>query len=258
MAEPALLVEADGFVRTLTINRPERRNALNLEVLEALATTLESYGNDPSVRAVVLRGAGDQSFCSGMDLGSSAQESGGRRGASERAFAAVLGCPAPIIAMIYGFAVGAGCDLAVSCDFRVAADTARIGINPVKLGLVYNYRSIQKFVGLFGGAAAKEIFLTGRFTDAQRAKEIGLVHFVASEADLPKVTYALAQELAQNAPLAMAGTKQIINRSVTDHRLSPEVEAEFQAIVDRAWSSEDNKEARKAFAEKRKPQFQGR
>ncbi|MBI2917790.1 MAG: enoyl-CoA hydratase/isomerase family protein [Chloroflexi bacterium] len=258
MAEPALLVAGEGFIRTLTINRPERRNALNLEVLEALADTLESFQSYADVRAVVLRGAGEQSFCSGMDLGSSAQESGGRRGASERAFKAVLDCPAPIIAMIYGFAVGAGCDLAVTCDFRVAADTARIGINPVKLGLVYNYRSIQKFVGLFGGAAAKEIFLTGRFMEAQRAREIGLVHFVAPEAELPKVTYALAQELAQNGPLAMAGTKRIINRHITDQRLAPEIETEFQAIVDRAWNSEDNKEARRAFAEKRKPAFQGR
>lgn len=258
MGELALLVEGDGLVRTLTINRPERRNALNLEVLEALAETLESYQKNPQVRAVVLRGAGDQSFCSGMDLGSSREEGGSRRGASQRAFDAVLNCPAPIIAMIYGFAVGAGCDLAVTCDFRVAADTARIGINPVKLGLVYNYRSIQKFVATFGGAAAKEIFLTGRFHTAQRAKEFGLVHVVVPEAELPKATYALAEELAANSPLGMAGTKHIINRSLTDQRLTPEVEAEFQSIVDRAWNSEDTKEARRAFAEKRKPVFQGR
>lgn len=258
MAGPVLLVQRDSLVWTLTINRPERHNALNLEVLERLADTLESFRDNSEVRAVVLRGAGEHAFCSGMDLGPSREEGEQRGEAIQRAFASLLACPAPVIAMIYGYAVGVGCDLAATCDFRVAAGTARIGMNAVKQrGLVYNYRAIRKFLGLFGGAAAKEVFLIGRLIDAKRAQEIGLVHFVFREAGLPGATYALAEELVQNAPLAMSGTKHIINRFLTDERLTPEAEAEFQAIVDRARNSADSKEANRAFAEKRKPQFIG-
>ena len=159
--------------------------------------------------------------------------------------------------MIYGYAVGAGCDLAAACDFRIIADSARMGINPVKLGLVYTPKAIGRLVKLIGPGYTKELFLTGRFFPAQRAQEMGLVNYVVPENELLATTYSLAQEITENAPLAVAGTKSIINKYISS-KLSPEEESEMRAIVRHGRQTEDMKEGVQAFAEKRKPEFQGK
>lgn len=254
MEEDIILEEKVGYVTTLVINRPERRNALNIEALTKLTDILNRLGNDKSNRVVILRGAGEQAFCSGMELGGT----GSAGSILQQLKDAVANYPYPIIAMIYGFALGAGCDLAFTCDFRFAADNIKIGINPVKLGWTYEYNSIYRFIKLIGAANAKELFLTGRFFGAHRAKEMGLVNYVYPVAELAAATRAFANELADNAPQAMAGTKFIFNRLLEYPRISTEDGAEMRTIAEKLLQSEDAKEGRRAFAEKRKPDFQGR
>ena len=259
MAQEVLLMEKDGGVCTLSINRPERRNALSLELLYRLGDAFNALKTDRDVRVVVLRGAGEKAFSSGMDL----QDVDEVKVAEEDnpinyAMQSVISYPCPVIAMIYGAAMGAGCDLAVSCDLRVAADTAVMGINPVRIGRVYPPAGVQRLINVVGLSQAKELFFTGRFIDAQRAKEIGLVDHVVVAEELPSFTYALAREIADNAPLAVSTTKTIFTRLLKHQRLSPEDEDEILALIDIVERSEDAREGRLAFIEKRKPRFVGK
>lgn len=254
-----LLVEIKDFICTITINRPQRRNALNAQVLTGLGDTLNSIKERKDVRVVILRGSGEEAFSSGMDLLSSREGGEGERRKSALPYAreSIIACPCPVIAMAFGYVAGAGCDLAVTCDFRIAADSAQFAMPPVKLGLVYDYKAVQRFINLVGLGNTKELFLTGKFVDARKAKEIGLVNHIAPKDDLVAFTLSFAREMTGNAPLAMAGTKMAIAKLLAYQNLPPQMEAEIQAITDRCWQSEDAKEARKAFAEKRKPVFKG-
>ncbi len=262
MAEELLLVQKEGSICTLTINRPERRNSMNPEILLQLGDILNSLKEEGEVRAVVIRGAGEESFSSGYDIGristGSREETSPRRNPLEYGTASVLAYPYPVIAMIYGYAVGAGLELAVTCDLRLAADTARLGITPAKLGVVYNYTGILKFLNLVGVAQTKELFYTGRLITAQRAQDIGLVDHVLPAQELAKATYDLAREIAENAPLSVSGTKTTIARLLSCQTLRPEDEAELRKLQAQAFLSEDLKEGQRAFMEKRKPKFAGR
>ena len=259
LSKDELLVEIKDFVCTITINRPQRRNALNADVLTKLGDTLTSFKATGDVRAVILRGAGEEAFSSGMDLLSSREGGEGERRKSALPYAreSIINCSCPVIAMIFGYVAGAGCDLAVTCDFRIAADNAQVAMPPVKLGLVYDYKAIQRFINLIGLGNAKELFLTAKFVDARKAKEIGLVNHVVPKDGLSAFTHSFAQDMSGNAPLAMAGTKITIAKLLAYQNLTPQAEAEIQAIIEKCWQSEDAKEARKAFAEKRKPVFKG-
>lgn len=250
-----LLVEQKDHICTVIINRPDKRNSLSPELARAIRETFSGIRGGDGIRVVVLRGAGDKAFCAGADLGAVIGAEGGGSLVQE-AIESVVACPCPVIAMIYGYALGAGCDLAAASDFRIMADTARIGINPVKLGLVYFPRSIERFISLIGVAYTKEMFLTGRFFTAQRAKEMGLVNYVVPAEELETLTYSLAGEIAENAPLAVAGMKSIINR--LQSKLRPQEEKELRAIMERSWTTEDFQEGARAFIEKRKPDFKGK
>lgn len=260
MVEEVLLIEKEENICTITINRPERRNALSPEVLYRLGDALNALKDDREVRVVVLRGAGEKAFSSGFDLGggAAALEEARKGNPIDYAMGSIISYPCPVIAMIYGAAMGAGCDLAVTCDLRIAADTVRMGINPVKLGLVYPPSGIRRLINVVGLPRAKELFFTGRFIDAQRAKEIGLVNHVVPAEELPPFTYALAREIAENAPLAVSTTKAIFNRLLKYQRLSADDEAEIIALINTVLTSEDAKEGPTAFIQKRKPKFTGR
>lgn len=257
-----LLMERERNICTMTINRPERRNALSLELLHRLGDTFNALKDDRDVRVVVLRGAGQKAFSSGMDLQDAAATEELKVAREDNpinfAVGSIISYPCPVIAMIYGAAVGAGCDLAVACDLRIAADTAVMGINPVRIGRVYPPAGVQRLINVVGLSQAKEMFFTGRFIDAHRAKEIGLVDHVVAAEELSSFTYALAREIADNAPLAVSTTKAIFTKLLKHRRLNTEDEIEIMALIDIVERSEDAREGRQAFIEKRKPRFIGK
>jgi len=259
--DESLIVRRQGRVCTFIINRPDKLNSVTPEVMARLTDGLSALGEDDEVRAVVLRGAGTGAFSAGFDIGRIGglpQEAGPPGNPLERGLEAIASYPYPVIAMVYGYALGGGCHLAAACDLCLAADTAVFAMTPARLGLVYPIEGFRFFVSRLGPAYAKELFLTARQIQAQRAMEMGLVHQVVPEAELEATVYALAQELAEeNAPLAVKGSKLIINRLAAGPLTEAE-EQEFRAWMAHAFASEDAKEARAAFKAKRKPQFQGR
>jgi enoyl-CoA hydratase len=249
-----LLIDNDNGICTVAINRPVRRNALNRDVLQSISHFFTDTVIKEKIRVVVLRGAGEKSFCSGADLEVLTMPE--LRQYVQAAVSSIYNCPCPTIALIYGFAVGAGCDIALACDFRVAEETARMGINPVKLGLVYFPDSIKRFIDLIGLANTRKLMLTGRFFLAPEAREMGLLQYMVPTGKAKETAYTLAAELAENAPLAMAGNKLIMN-TVLKNRLSSDDTEAIKSATDRASQSRDLAEGVTAFLEKRKPDFHG-
>jgi enoyl-CoA hydratase/carnithine racemase len=263
LEENLILVRKEGNVCTITINQPQRRNTMNPEALLLLGDALNALAQDGETRAVVIRGAGDEAFSSGYDIsriGGTAQRelTGPRQNPLEYGMNSVVAFPYPVIAMIYGYAIGAGLELAVTCDLRFASDNARLGITPAKLGVVYRPEGILKFLNIVGVSLTKELFYSGRLITAQRARERGLVDYVFPPSELERATYDLAREIAENAPLSVSGTKSTIARLFTYQKLSPEDRTELNKLQARAMSSEDLKEGQRAFMEKRQPKFTGR
>jgi enoyl-CoA hydratase/carnithine racemase len=258
-----LLVKIENRICLITINRPEKRNSLTPELLEELYTLMEKLKTEGDAWVVIIRGAGEKAFCAGYDIGQiptsrDRGEAGGQE-LLEKCFNSVYHFPYPVIAMLNGFTVGAGLDLATNCDLRIASEDARLGITPSKLGVVYHPNGIQRVINLVGPAATKELFYTGRLITAQRAKEIGLVDYVAPSDRLEETVMALAAEIAVNAPLSVKGHKQIINCIVKPKaQLAPTEEDEIRDVIFRAFNSEDLAEGRTAFLEKRSPVFKGK
>ncbi len=231
-----LLVKHDGYICTLTINRPEKRNALNYEVLTGLKDTLGSLAKEGKTRVVILTGAGEMAFSAGMDLGFVNSERERADKILDEALDSVLKCPIPVIARIQADAFGAGCDLTSTCDFRIASDNVRMGIPPVKFGWVYYPKSIQRLINLIGVAYTKELFLTARFVPAARAKEMGLLHYLVSPATLDATVNTLAQEIAEKAPLAVQGTKYVICQLTAYHQLDSSVRKRSTNLLKNATS----------------------
>ena len=271
MEQQALLTEKKEGICTITLNRPERRNALSPDLLISMVQQLRALAEDKSIRVIVLRGTGQQAFSSGYDITnlpdvSRLEEIGIKVSTPEESTSTLLSAVedlvtehrCPIIAMIYGFCIGAGLDLAASCDLRIASESAEFAMPPARLGNLYHFGGIAKFVRLAGTAATSELFLTGARVNADRAREMGLVNMVVPEEQLEKTVYDMAGQICENAPLAVSGIKAMVRRLGKYPPLDPKDEDEFRAMVQKVRSSEDYQEGRKAFKEKRKPQFQGR
>lgn len=265
MDDKLIIVEKQDRICTITLNRPEKRNSLSPPLLLQFIRVMESLNEDPEIRVVVIRGAGNEAFSAGYSIfdipkGMSPEDMEELKKINPllRGLEVIPEYRYPVIAMINGFALGAGCELAATCDLRVASDKSRLGMPPAKLGVLYSFSGHRRFVNLVGEANAKEIFLTGRMVDAHRAKEMGLVNYVVSEDDLMSVTYDLAREITENAPLSVSGSKTLINKCVSSPIPAAEDEALAEQLMARCFSSEDLKEGQKAFKEKRKPAFQGK
>ncbi|MDI6755591.1 MAG: enoyl-CoA hydratase-related protein [Thermodesulfobacteriota bacterium] len=265
MEENLLIVEREDRLCTITLNRPERRNALSPYLLYQLSETLNQLQAEGEIRCVVLRGAGDKAFSSGYDITAiptdvtpEVMEALRKKNPLQMGLEAIKDFPYPVIAMINGMAFGAGCELALTCDIRIAADTARLGMPPAKLGIVYMPDGIMRFVNTVGLANAKEIFFTGRYYPALRAKEMGLVHYVLPLDQIVSFTKEMGREIAENAPLSLKGMKTIFNTCFKHQKMEPEDMQKIEALVAQAFNSDDLKEGQKAFLEKRKPGFKGR
>lgn len=264
MNDAPVLKQIENRVATLTLNRPERRNALSPQLLDLLVTNLDELGKDDAVRAVVIQGAGDKVFSSGYDLATLPAGVGtediarASENPLERAIQAIHAYPYPVIAMIKGYAYGAACELALSCDFRVAAQEVKMGFPPAKLGIIYPPLGLLRMVRKIGIQAAKELFFTGRSIEPSRVKALGLVDFYVERDQLEAATYGLATEIAANAPLSLKGIKRIIGIAERTPSLTSEEQAELGAMVMEAFNSEDAREGLTAFFEKRKPCFTGR
>jgi enoyl-CoA hydratase len=257
-----IVARREGALGWLVFDNPARRNAVSLAMWESIRGVLEDFAADPQVRVVVLAGAGDKAFVSGADISQfesqrSAPEQVQRyEEIAEGAQRRLQAFDKPTVAMIRGYCLGAGLNIANVCDLRIAAEDARLGIPAARMGLGYRASSTKNLVDVVGAANAREILLTGRQLGAAEAKAMGLVHQVVETPSLEQATRQYCASLAANAPLTMRTAKRIIGELLKPH-------GEFDAAQARAWVKEcfdstDYVEGRRAFMEKRKPLFTGK
>lgn len=244
-----------GGVRELTVSNPARKNALDDGLLEQLDRAL---GEGDDVRAWLVRGAGEGIFSAGYDLTSLSDYQPGTRLPDER-LGEVLDRlsrhPAPSVALVTGPAIGAGCELAVACDFRVGDARALFAMPPAKIGVVYALKGLQRLVARVGEGRARYLFLTGRRLPADDAQRAGLLDVLAADAEAQAL--ALCAELAGNAPLAVRGMKRGL-ALLEEGGGSVEARADYEALRRASFNSADAKEGRDAVLEKRAPRFTGR
>ena len=260
MTDSPLLTADHDAIRVITVNRPDKLNALNAATLDALHAAFDAAAGDDAVRAVVLTGAGPKAFVAGADI---AEMSGltpvqgrdfSQRG--QRMMRRVEKMPKPVIAMVNGFALGGGLELAMCCHLRIAADTAKVGQPEINLGLVPGFGGTQRLLRLAGRAAVLELCLTGAPLDATRAQQLGIVSRVVPAAELEAETMKLAAQLAAAAPLALRGILDCVNVGA-DCALDEAMEYEA-AQFGLVFSTDDMREGTRAFLERRKPEFSGR
>jgi enoyl-CoA hydratase len=257
--ERVVQIESEGGVRILTINRPEKRNALNAEVRERLAEAIDQATADPEARVLVFTGAGDKAFVAGADVG----EFAGRSPLEQRramtaptVFDKVWNAPLPTIAMINGWCLGGGCELALACDVRIGADTATLGQPEVRLGIIPGGGATQRLPRLVGYGKALQLILSGATLDGVAAYEIGLLDEVVPASELRERTLEIARAMADKSPVTLALAKRAV-RAALELPLSAGLEQERDLFA-LAFATEDKAEGVAAFLEKRKPVWRGR
>jgi enoyl-CoA hydratase/carnithine racemase len=258
-----LLDQPAEAVTRLTICNPERRNALDHEILDAIADVLPRLDRGIENRCVLITGS-PPLFSAGYDIAGIPEESFERDAEAlvahpfHAALEAIAKHPWPTVAAINGHCLGGGLELAITCDLRICAAGAKLGMPPAKLGLIYGHTGLRKFLDVVGLPRTKELFLTGRNFDAARADAIGLVNQVVGDEELEGESVALAAAIAGNAPLSMRGNKHAINLLSEVAELTPQQEAGLVALRESCFESEDFREGIRAFGEKRRPQWRGR
>ncbi|MBI4409329.1 MAG: enoyl-CoA hydratase/isomerase family protein [Gemmatimonadetes bacterium] len=259
MSFETLLVAVRDRVATITVNRPDKRNALSAAVRRELLQALEALRQDDEVRVVVFTGAGDKAFIAGADIAEFAERTPlEQRQAMDdrRPFDQVAAFPKPTIAMINGYCLGGGCELAIACDLRVAARSARLGQPEIKLGILPGGGGTQRLPRLVGFGRAMRLILTGEMVGAEEAERIGLVDLVVDDDALAARTRELAALLASYSPVALRLAKDAV-RAALEMPLSAGLRYERELFVT-AFTSEDKQEGVRAFLEKRAPEFRGR
>jgi enoyl-CoA hydratase len=254
-----LVADTDG-IRRITVNRPDKLNALDAATLDALQAAFDAAAADPAVRVVVLTGAGPKAFVAGADIAEMAdlRPTEGRdfslRG--QRLMRSIETLPKPVVAMVNGFALGGGLELAMGCHLRIAADTAKVGQPEIGLGLIPGFGGSQRLLRLAGRAATLELCLLGAPVTAERALQLGIVNRVVSAAELETETLKVAMQLAASAPLALRATLDVVNiggECGIEEGLQYET-AQFGLM----FATDDMREGTRAFMERRKPTFTGR
>lgn len=256
-----ILAEIRDATGWLTINQPERRNAISLEMWEGISRAITAFADSAEVRSVVMTGAGDKAFTAGADI-SQFDKNRADADAADRyakisrdARHLILDLRKPVIAMIRGFCMGGGLGIAMTADIRIAAEGSTFGIPAARLGIAYDTVNLLRLVRLVGPSKAKEILFTARRYSAEQALEMGLINEVVAPEDLEDTVRTMCAEIAQNAPLSMEASKLTIDELA---KVPADIDAAaIQAMVDRCFNSADYKEGRAAFMEKRKPAFTG-
>jgi enoyl-CoA hydratase len=254
-----ILLETSNRISILTINRPDKRNALNQATRDEMVHALDSLEKSAESRVLIITGAGDRAFIAGADI----NEFEGRTALMQReamkglrVFTAIEDFPKPVIAMINGFCLGGGLETALACDIRIASDTAKLGQPEINLGIIPGGGGTQRLTRLVGEGKAMEIILTGDAIDAAHAKEIGLVNHVVPAAELRSTVLGLAGRIAERSPIALRTAKEAV-KSAARMNLREGLEREMDLFC-LTFGSEDKAEGVRAFLEKRKPDFKGR
>jgi enoyl-CoA hydratase/carnithine racemase len=253
---------AEAVVR-LRIDNPERRNALDHEILDAIAETMPRLDRGIETRCVLITGA-PPVFSAGYDIASIPDETFERDAEAlvahpfHAAIETIAKHPWPTVAAINGHCLGGGLELAITCDLRICASGAKLGMPPAKLGLIYGHTGLRRFLDTIGLARTKELFMTGRNYEAMRAEQLGLVNEVVSDERLETESVRLAAAIAANAPLSVRGNKHAVDLLNACPVLTEQQEAGLIALRESGFSSEDFREGVSAFAEKRRPEWTGR
>jgi enoyl-CoA hydratase/carnithine racemase len=256
MADEVLKIERrDNFV-TVTMNRAEKRNALNVALMQAFDEAISSIEGETEIRAVIVRGEGS-SFCSGLDLAEADRLEGGQGPVNiERVFHRLANLSVPTIAAIQGAALAGGCELALHCDLRIAAEDLRMGMTVARVGLLVPYDFIRKLIEIIGAANTAQILYTAEAVNAERALQMGMVHEVVPNAKLDGAAISWAERVSANAPLSLRTMKQSMRRALSNSNNAWHDDLLAMARVVR--QSQDAKEGIRAFLEKRKPRWSGR
>ena len=256
-----IITEKSGDIARIIFNQPEKRNAVSLEMWQAVEAALDEYSEDPEVRILILSGAGGKAFVSGADISKFESERASEEAVAnynattKRVYDKLEGFPKPTIAQIDGFCIGGGVALALSCDMRICGAGSNFAVPAAKLGLGYGYIGIKRLVNVVGPSFAKEIFFTARRFDAEEARVMGLVNRVVEDGKVAEAAEDTAKMIAANAPMTVGSVKFIVGETVKDESAADLEECDRR--VKACFDSKDYIEGRRAFLEKRKPQFVG-
>ncbi|MDX5347968.1 MAG: enoyl-CoA hydratase-related protein [Hymenobacteraceae bacterium] len=253
-----LRLENQDGIMVITINRPTKMNALNIDTVEEIQTAMQEVYDNDEVRGVIFTGEGEKAFVAGADISEIAElnEMVGRRFAErgQGVFDMIENCTKPVIAAVNGFALGGGCELAMACHIRVASENARFGQPEVNLGIIPGYGGTQRLTQLVGKGKALELMLTGDMVNARDAQQLGLVNHVVPQEDLMTKAYEIMQKIMTKAPLAAGLVIECVNAVYDKEEDGYQTEAN---AFSRCCGSEDFREGTSAFLEKRKPEFRG-
>lgn len=255
-----LLTDNQQGTLIITINRPDKLNALNKTVIAELAAVIEEVYTNPSIKSAIITGSGPKAFVAGADISefNALDEAGGKamaENAQKLVFDKIENAPKPFIAAVNGFALGGGCELAMACHFRLASENAQFGQPEVNLGLIPGYGGTQRLAHLIGKGRAMELLMTGAMINAEKALQYGLINYIFPQEELLKKTIEMAALINSKAPLAVAGCISTVNAAFGEHKKGYELEI---ATFGKLFGTADAKEGAAAFLEKRKPSFIGK